>query len=111
MSVVHEFKTVTRKNTHNEWVIRSTTMLDEERSLQLTVTTNRYCGKQLVSYAAVDTVNKETNITSHSIYSDFYNKVTASNPKRLTLKLVEAQHNTLDLASIVQDAIEFYKNK
>ena len=102
------FKTTTRKNFHNEWVIRSVTMLDEERSLQLTITTTRNSSKQLVSYALVDTVNKDTNTTSHIVHSDFYINIASSSPKRLTLKLVEEQHSCINTDIVVNQAKEFY---
>ncbi len=104
MSTAHEFKTITRKNMHNEWVVKTTVMLDEVK--ELSVTTTRGSSKELRSYAVVNLI--ENDCATHRIYTDFSKTYAATKPKRLTLALVEAQHNSLPLASIVADALEFY---
>ncbi len=107
MSAAHEFKTVTRKNMHNEWVVKTTTMLDKDT--ELSITTTRGASKELRSYAIVNII--ENDCATHRMYTDFSKVYVASKPKRLTLALVEAQHNSLPLASIVADALEFYSLK
>jgi hypothetical protein len=106
-----QFKTTIKKNTYNEWVIRSITLVDEERSLQLTITTTRNASKQLVSYAVVGIVDEENNTITHRMCTDFHMGIDTSSHKRLTLKIIEEQHNKINMELVVTLAKAFYTNE
>jgi len=102
-------QTSTRKNYHNQWVVESKIMLDEGKRLQLSIHTSKVSSGNLVSTASVSVISEDGLSTTHLMFSDFNKRLTATKPKRTTLKVVEEQHALVDVAEVIAEAKLFYK--
>jgi len=100
-------KTAYRKNFYNQHVIESTVLISDTK--QLTLYTSKGSSGKLISNASVSTVNKDGLSVTHTMFVDFNKRYKVSIPKRTTIKVVEAQHNSINIEEVINDAKRFYK--
>lgn len=80
--------------------------IDLPNSKVLTILTmKRYSGK-LITTASVSKI--ENGVATHAVYQDFTLAVAYSEPKHITAKVVEEQHNLIDVHDVIQKALVFY---
>ena len=101
-------ETSTSKNFHNQWVVKSTILLDEDKHLELKVYTAKGSSGNLTTYASVDTVSEDGNSTMHMPFIDYSKRLLFTKHKRVTLKIVEEQHAMIDWDSIIAEAKAHY---
>jgi hypothetical protein len=93
-----------KKDIRNMWKAESVAMITED--LQLSVTTRKMSNGELVTNASVSKL--EGNFHSHVMYQDFSRRVRVTSPKRVTSKVVEAQHALVDFEQVAVIALGFY---
>lgn len=101
-------KTTYRKNHYNQHVITSSTMLDEVKRLELSVSTSKVSSGSLVTSASVNTLSTDGNSSMHAMFTDFNKRLLVSKPKRVTIKVVEEQHNQVNMEDVIVEAKAFY---
>lgn len=89
------------------WSAESAIKLSDTHVLKI-LTMKRSSGA-LVTTASVDKIEGE--MLAHTMYQDFHKQVVSNRPARVTQKVVEAQHNGIDLEPLIKEAKEFYKIK
>ena len=92
---------------HFGWTAETTIDLPNNRVL--TITTMKRSGGSLMTTASVGT--RSDGFISHMMYRDMNKVVASSNPARVTEKVVLAQHNSVEIEEIKQDAIAFYSKE
>ena len=100
-------KTRLYKNFYNDWVAETTMLLSA--NLELTIKTSKRASKNLTTTACVSKLAEDGMSSTHALYQDFSTNICTSKPSRITAKLVEAQHNNINLTDIVDQAKTFYK--
>ncbi len=93
-----------KKDIRNMWKAESVAMITED--LQLSVTTRKMSNGELVTNASVSKL--EGNFFQHALYQDFNKRVRVTYPKRVTSKVVEAQHALVDFNQVAAIALDFY---
>lgn len=95
------------KNHFVGWKAETEVKLGDDQVL--TITTSRRSNGNLMTIATVGTL--KGMFINHLMYSDYNKAIATSTPKRITQKVVEAQHNQINLGDIIADANYFYENK
>ena len=101
-------QTTSSKNHHNQYVVKSTVMIDEVKRLQLIVHTSKVSSGSLVTSASVDTVSEDGYSSIHAMFTDFNKRLLVTKPKRVTLKIVEEQHQLVNMEDVIAEAKVFY---
>jgi hypothetical protein len=97
--------TTIKQDYYKRWNVK--TDIDLPNGKLLTITTRKSNDGGLLSSASVATYEK--GFLTHVMFQDFSIRLEHSNPKRITCKVVEQQHNTLDFDSVKLQALAFYK--
>jgi hypothetical protein len=97
--------TTIKKDYYKHW--NAKTDIDLPNGKLLTITTRKSNNGGLLSSASV--ASYEKGFLTHVMLQDFSIRLEHSNPKRITCKVVEQQHNTLDFDSVKLQALAFYK--
>lgn len=97
------------RNCYGNLVAKTEITISEERRLLLVVSTSKNSSKILNTSASVSEVSEDGKSTMHKLFDDFSMTVFQTLPTRVTLKVVEAQHAGIDIASIVLQAKIHYK--
>jgi hypothetical protein len=98
-------KTSIKQDHYKHWIAKTDIELPNDKLL--TITTRKSNNGGLLSCASV--ASYEKGFLTHVMYQDFSIRSEHSNPKRVTAKVVEHQHNTLDFDSVKLQALAFYK--
>jgi hypothetical protein len=96
--------TTITKDLRNTWKAETKEMITPE--LQLTMTTRKMSDGYLVTAAHVSKL--EGNFLRHALYEDMNQRICSTKPKRVTSKVVEAQHAFVDFDNIKSLAFQFY---
>lgn len=104
-------ETTIRKSVNYGWKAESNVTLDDIglENKVLFFSTYRSSNGQLVTTARVEHDNGD--YTSHIMFFDYSNTIISSTVSRVTSKAVETQHAQIDLDSVKEQVIEFYKLK
>ena len=94
-----------KQDHYKHWIVK--TDIDLPLGKLLTITTRKSNNGGLLSSASV--ASYEKGFLTHVMYQDFNIRLEHSNPKRATAKVVEQQHNTIDVDSVKLQALAFYK--
>ena len=86
---------------------KAETQVDLEDKKVLTIVTMKRASGALTTTASVGT--KEGMFVTHMMYQDFNKTINSSFPKRVTQKLIEAQHIGTVVENIVEEVKTFYK--
>lgn len=97
---------VVAEKTYHGWQAKTVIQLANSQRLEI-LTMKRHNGS-LATTATVST-NEGNGFYSHVVYQDFSKTVYRTLPKRITKKVVEEQHNAIDIESIKQAAILHYQ--
>ena len=93
-----------KQDHYKNWIAK--TDIDLPNDKLLTITTRKSNNGGLLSSASV--ASYEKGFLTHVMYQDFNIRLEHSNPKRVTARVVEQQHNTLDFDSVKLQALAFY---
>jgi len=93
------------KNSFGLYVVKSTTMISDK--LELVLTTSKRHSGSLISTGIVGHVNDA--IITHMLLTDFNKVCKSTTHKRITSKIVDAQHDSIDMDTVIADAKAFYK--
>ena len=96
--------TIIKQDHYKNWVAK--TDIDLPNGKLLSITTRKSNSGGLLSSASV--ASYEKGFLTHVMYQDFNIRLEHSNPKRVTAKVVEQQHNAIDVDSVKMQAIAFY---
>lgn len=97
---------ITIKQDHyKNWFAK--TDIDLPNDKLLTITTRKSNNGGLLSSASV--ASYEKGFLTHVMFQDFSIRLEHSNPKRVTAKVVEQQHNSINIESVKLQALAFYK--
>ena len=97
--------TTIKQDYYKHWIAK--TDIDLPLGKLLTITTRKSNNGGLLSSASV--ASYEKGFLTHVMFQDFNIRLEHSNHKRITCKVVEQQHNTLDFDSVKLQALAFYK--
>ncbi len=97
--------TTIKQDHYKNWIAK--TDIDLPNGKLLTITTRKNNNGGLMSSASV--ASYEKGFLTHVMYQDFNIRLECSNPKRVTSKIVEQQHNAIDFNSVELQALAFYK--
>jgi len=97
--------TTIKQDHYKHWIAK--TDIDLPNGKLLTITTRKSNNGGLLSSASV--ASYEKGFLTHVMFQDFSIRLEHSNPKRVTAKVVEQQHNTLNFDSVKLQALAFYK--
>lgn len=98
--------TTIRKNTRGLWEARSEMRLDPKDNRVLQVVTGKDHTGRLRTFASV--ARKEGSFLHHHIFQDYAEIVFSVGAKRVTESVVRAQHESIDLESLVERAKAHY---
>ncbi len=93
------------KDHYKNWVAETVIMLSD--TIQLKVYTKKSSGQQVVTHASCGHV--KDGCVTHVVFDDYTKRCAAECYPRTTSKVVQAQHNSVDIDAIVKDARDFYK--
>lgn len=101
-------KTRSYKNFHNQWVVETTTLLEPESKFQFTINTSKRSSGYVTTSASVSKVSDDGMSTTHELFSDYNKQLSKNEYKRATLKVLEGQHNSVNIDEVIADARAFY---
>lgn len=96
--------TTIKQDHYKHWIAK--TDMDLPNNKILTITTRKNNNGGLLSSASV--ASYEKGFLTHVMFQDFNIRIKDSIPKRITAKIVEQQHNSIDFDSVKLQALVFY---
>jgi hypothetical protein len=97
--------TTIKQDHYKNWIAK--TDIDLPNGKLLTITTRKSTNGGLLSSASV--ASYEKGFLTHVMHQDFNIRIKDSIPKRVTAKVVEQHHNSIDFDSVKLQALAFYK--
>jgi hypothetical protein len=96
--------TTIKQDNYKNWIAK--TDMDLPNNKILTITTRKNNSGGLLSSASV--ASYENGFLTHVMFQDFNIRIKDSIPKRITAKIVEQQHNSIDFVAVKLQALVFY---
>ena len=82
------------------------TAIDLPANRVLTILTMKRSNGQLETTASVGT--KDNGFVSHLVHQDYYKSLIIDSPKRVTEKVVQQQHDSVDIEALIEQVSKFY---
>jgi hypothetical protein len=89
---------------HHGWTAE--TAIDMPDNRVLTILTMKRSGGQLETTASVGT--KDNGFVSHRVHQDYHKRLIVDSPKRVTEKVVQQQHDSVDITALTEQVLKFY---
>ena len=100
----NQTNTFIKKDHYGKW--EAETIIELDSTYQLSIKTKKAGSGALVTHATVGKHDGE--FISHVVFQDYSKALVTSRPARVTAKTVEAQHNQIDVAEVIQEVKTFY---
>lgn len=97
-----------QKDHSGKWFAETNIMLDEVKRLELRITTINAGRGKVSANGSVHVVSEDGRSYTHMMFQDYNKNIFVKEAKRVTEKVIEEIHNSIDFVEVIADAKKHY---